>query len=113
MTRDFPADVYMYPDSEDRPFGMHIPRSGEGTLYLRVNRNIAPCRIFDIEWNGQSFTASVDVPNYEILRFEGSSDGETFSATLHLEGDRSIDFEGAPAAAWEKHQAAVATSSGG
>ena len=100
MAQSFPGDVYMYPDSEGKPFGMHIPRSGEGTLYLRVNRNLAPCRIFDIEWNGQSFTASVDVPNYDVLRFEGASDGSTFSATLHLRGDRTLDFVGAPAAGW-------------
>ncbi len=100
MTRSFPGDVYLYPDAEDEPFGMHIPRSGDGTLYLRVNRNPSPCRIFDIEWNGESFTASVDVPNYDVLQFEGTSDGSTFSATLHLRGDRTLDFEGAPAAAW-------------
>lgn len=77
-------------------------------MYLRVNRNYTPCRVYDIEWVGTSFTAQVDVPNFRQLSLSGSIDGDDFSAELRISDERSIEIVGVEAGA--RKRALQATS---
>ena len=98
---------------------MQAPLGGPQLYPIEINGAIFPmtknvsylaCRIFDIEWDGTSFTARVDVPNFRVLTFEGTADEAALSAKLFTGEDRSIDFEAQSAATWEK--ATAATTSG-
>ena len=108
MIGEHSEGVYVY--GEEAPSGMYLPRNGEGTMFLRVNRSLVPCRVFEIEWSGSSFSAKVDVPNYEVLEFKGTADASALSAKLFTGEDRTLDFEAKASAVWQRE--AAATSSG-
>ncbi len=112
MIEEHPNEVYVFADSKGAPTSLHLPPQGEGLLYLRVNRNLTPCRIFDIEWEGSSFSASVDVPGFKVLDLEGTADARSFSAKLRTGEDSALDFEGSPAAVWRAEKEAGNSSSG-
>jgi len=70
-----------------------LPREGEGVFYVIFDGQLVPAKVWDIEWQGTSFTASVASRDGEPIPFNGtvSADGSiethlgktTFSGRLY------------------------------
>jgi len=101
LIAEHPGEVFVYPSRDGGLAGLHLPRSGEGTIFLQVNRDLEPCRIYDIRWDGESFQAKVDIPNFRSVDLEGTAAESSFVARLHVQEDRSVELSGGPAGRWQ------------
>lgn len=71
----YPDHAYgVFNQAPDKPAPLYLPREGEGIVYLRVNGAYTPVRVFDVQWDGDAFTSSLDLPNAGT----GSLNGKVF-----------------------------------
>lgn len=71
----YPGDVYaVYNDRPHDPTPLHLPKTGEGVIALGVNGSLRMCEIHDIVWEGNTFTAKVDLGGAGTADVSGSID---------------------------------------
>lgn len=74
---------------------LHLPASGDGTIVLGVDGTTAVCRVFDIAWDGEAFSAKVQLTAERVAGLEGTVTNDYYSGNLVImDGERRIPIEG-------------------
>lgn len=85
-----PGDVYKLtnpqgPDGEPQINAIYIPREGgEGGWYVTIGAIVAKARLFNIAWDGDSFTAKMAIPGQGVNDLSGTYDAAAKQMNLKM-----------------------------
>jgi hypothetical protein len=102
VARQHPGRVWAVsgkePEKRDEPDSwapLHLPSAGDGVFYLITDGQLVAAKVTAIEWRGDEFTSTVELPDGETFGLSGTLlDGGKIETTLHLPGDRTMPWGG-------------------
>ena len=71
-----PGQVFRADFPGQGPMAIHLPKEGEGGWYVDFNGIAGKARLYDIVWDGESFTCKMAIPGQPLQDLEGAIDRE-------------------------------------
>ncbi|HVS15226.1 MAG TPA: hypothetical protein VMV46_14955 [Thermoanaerobaculia bacterium] len=86
------------PDKRSEPHSwapLYLPEEGDGLFYLITNDRLVAAAVTGIEWQGNEFRSTVELPDGETFGLTGALlEGGRIETTLHLPADRTMPWDG-------------------
>ena len=74
---------------------LYLPEQGDGVFYIITNDQLVDAEVTGIEWKGDDFTSTVELPGGGTFGLTGTvHDDGTIETTLHLPEDRTMSWDG-------------------
>lgn len=81
LAKEYPGQVWLVeipspPGQPPQVSALVIPREGEGGWHVEIGTMIGKARVYDIEWDGDSFECKAAIPGQGVVNLDGHIDAD-------------------------------------
>lgn len=97
LAKQFPGEVYMIEINQgggSEKAVAHLPREGEGGVYVKFGSIVGKAAVRDIVWNGNSFESMMFIPGQEGRKMTGTIGDGTVDLKMHITEEMAMPISG-------------------